>query len=170
MQPMELALLPNMESVRHALGLTDLDLGLVGMTVAHKERESRTSLTNRKTDALGDILSQTRSRVKERKDGGTTLDNLTLLLAVRGLALLVALVEGLKQRLRLVAHGVGDVGIDNGDEELTGGNGIGGHNVSFLRLCAIASVATLIYLVEISFSLTFCIYYTTRFSICQEFF
>ena len=133
MQPMELALLPNMESVRHALGLANLDLDLVGMTVAHEERKGRTSLTNRKTDVLGDVLSQTRSRVEERKDGGTTLDNLTLLLAVRGLALLVALVEGLKQRLRLARHSIRDVGVNDSSEELTSGNGIGGHNVSFLR-------------------------------------
>lgn len=115
------------DGVNHALGLVDLDLVLLGDTAADEGESRALSLADR--DAAGFRDGVTRELValvlvEKLGDDLVTGGDFLLLLAVRALALLVARVELLDQRLAGGVHLIGQVGVKNGLKILASGHGV----------------------------------------------
>ena len=130
------------KGVDNALGLVNLGLAL-GDAVT-KGLASGSHLRTRDTEGLGNLVTSEPLAlvgIEEALDGLDTSANLALLLGVTRLALLVARVKRGQEGLRLGSDLIGEVRGDDGVVELASSDG--GHNASFLRVCAMALVAAL---------------------------
>jgi len=144
------------KGVDDALGLVDLGLALGD--VLTESLTSGSHLRARDADGLGNLVTSeplALVTVEEALNGLDTSANLALLLGIGGLPLGIT---GIKPRDVLggqSVHLIGDVSVKHGLEVLTSGDVGVSHDVFLSRVMRVtALVATLIYLVEISLSLS----------------
>ena len=116
------------DGVHHALGLVDLDLGLLHALT--KSLAGGGHLTGGQTSSFRDGITGEHALVglQEAEDSAAAVGSFLLLLAVGALALLVAGIKASNQLGGGGVHLIGQVGVKNGLEVLASG-----HGFSFLR-------------------------------------